>query len=314
MSLSLPTPPGFMTLPPAAPATGRGGPTLMGGLLLAAGVGALVGAAILLLASPAQAASAKPGQAAPAGQTPALSAPSFQPPPPAANPWFDGVWTIGAGAAAGTSLYKGADDEVLPLPVASFDSERLHVGLDGLAVTALTFGDAVAIKALAGYQAKPFSQKDSDMLRGLHSRKASIDAGVGIDYMSPLGAISLTYKTSVNDAYDGGSVDLAYTWQMEQDRWRLGAGAGVTWQSADLVEYYVGVRQSEARANRRAYDPKSAFLPHASLSAGYALTSSKTWWLNAGVEVTKLSKEYTDSPIVDADAMVSGMLGITYSF
>ncbi|WP_081628440.1 MipA/OmpV family protein [Novispirillum itersonii] len=314
MSLSLPTPPGFMTLPPAADRTGRSRHSLTGGLLLATGVGALVAAIVLLLASPVQAASAKPGQPAPAGQQPPMTFPSFQPPPAPTDPWFDGSWTIGAGAAVASSLYKGKDTEVSPLPIISFDSERLHIGGDGLAVTAVTFGDTLALKALAGYQDKPFKQKDSDMLRGLHTRKAAIEGGASLEYASPLGAVSLTYLTALNNAYDGGSVDLSYDWGLERNRWRLGAGVGLMWQSAGLVDYYVGVRSDEARADRRAYDPKAALLPHASLSAGYALTSDKAWWLNAGVEVTGLPKEYTDSPIVDADAMVSGMLGISYTF
>ncbi|GAB3121725.1 MipA/OmpV family protein [Novispirillum itersonii] len=323
MSLSLPTPPRFMTLPPrsAAAEGATRQPSLLGGLILAAGIGALVGAAVLLLAAPAQAASAqvqappvKPGQPAPAGQQPPMTFPSLQAPPPTANPWFDGQWTAGAGAGVSTTLYKGDDDKISPLPIVSFDSERLHIGTDGLAVTALTLGEAFSISALAGYQDKPFKQKDSPMLRGLHTRKAAIEGGVSAEYATSLGAISLTYKTALNGAYHGGSVDLSYDWQMERDRWRLGAGAGLLWQSADLVDYYVGVRKDEARTDRRAYDPKAAILPHVSLSAGYALNPGKTWWLNAGLEVTQLPKEYTDSPIVDADAIIGGMLGITYTF
>lgn len=318
MSLSLPTPPAFMTLPAPQSAARhhRGADTrsLLGGLLLAVGVGTLVGAAVLLLASPARAASATPTAQAGQAQQQPMTFPSLQPPPPAANPWFDGQWTVGAGAVASTTFYKGADDKVSALPILSFDSERLHIGAEGIQVTAATFGDVLSLKAMAGYQEKPFKQKDSPMLRGLHSRKASIDGGVGVDFAARVGTISLAYMTSLNDAYTGGSVDLSYNWEMERDRWRLGAGAGLTWQSADLVEYYVGVRSSEARADRRAYDPKSAILPHVSLSAGYALTDSKAWWLNTAVTLTSLPKEYTDSPLVDGDTVFSGVMGVSYTF
>lgn len=286
--------------------------SLFGGALLATGVGTLVCVLILTASDPAFAQSTVvPSTTVPPATT--LPAPPYSNTTTKAQ-WFDGTWTLGAGVGVGNSIYKGADDEVSPILMLSFDSERLHVGVDGIAAKVVTFGDTVALSALVGYDGKPFKPKDSSMLNGLHKRKDAISGGLSLDYISPIGGLTLTWETDLNNAHDGHSVDLSYAWQYERERWFAGFDAGVTWQSAKLVDYNVGVRPNEARADRRAYNPGDAFIPHLGLSAGYALTSSKTWWLDAGVDVQILPKEYTDSPIVDTDAAVTGMVGVRYQF
>jgi outer membrane protein len=87
---------------------------------------------------------------------------------------------------------------------------------------------------------------------------------------------------------------------------------GVTWESADFVDYYYGVRPGEATAERPAFDGDAATNRFVGLASRYRLT--KRLGLFALVRHTWLDDTITASPIVDTDNDYSGVLAVTYAF
>ena len=82
--------------------------------------------------------------------------------------------------------------------------------------------------------------------------------------------------------------------------------------SADVVDYFYGVSEAEARADRPSYDPGSSF------EAGVEVLVQRP--IGAGFTVGGLGKltaiggEIRNSPLVDADYELSLALGVLYSF
>jgi len=89
-------------------------------------------------------------------------------------------------------------------------------------------------------------------------------------------------------------------------------GGGVTWHSKYLADRNVGVGRNEVRSDRAFYAPDAAFIPHLDLSIIYPLTESFAIVGNSGVEF--LPDEYSDSPLIDEDYVLSVGLAVVYTF
>ncbi len=87
---------------------------------------------------------------------------------------------------------------------------------------------------------------------------------------------------------------------------------GVEWVDKKYVDYYYGVRASEATAGRAAYVGNGAVNAEISLASIYRFDKHHSMMLNVGVK--SLGKEIKDSPIVDRSIESRVMLGYKYSF
>ena len=84
------------------------------------------------------------------------------------------------------------------------------------------------------------------------------------------------------------------------------------WRDARLVNYYSGVRPSEATAMRPAFEPGGGVNLELGLSAAYRL--SERWRLIGGVSATRWSSGVRASPIVESRTQLAGQLGLAYDF
>ncbi|WP_085580901.1 MipA/OmpV family protein [Thalassospira mesophila] len=226
--------------------------------------------------------------------------------------WLKGHWSLGAVGNVKTSPYRGADDYDLGgLPWISFDSERLHVGIDGIKAK-IVQGNWGSVSILGNVRQKPFDDGDSDYLRGLHDRDWAFETGVAYDRDLGPGKAHIEYLHDVSGEHDGQQADATYKVPFETGRFHYEVGGGVMWRDSDLNDYYVGVEPGEARAGRAAYAPDSAFLPHLDASVGFQLT--RQMLLRANASATFLPDEYKDSSIIEDDVIYGLGLGLVYKF
>jgi outer membrane protein len=226
--------------------------------------------------------------------------------------WLKGRWQLGAVGNVETSPYRGADDyELGGLPWISFDSERLHVGIDGITAK-IVQGNWGSVSILGDLRQKPFDDDDSSYLRGLHDRDWAFETGVAYDRKVGPGDAHIEYLHDVSGEHDGQQADATYTVPFQTGRFHYEVGGGVMWRDSDLNNYYVGVEPGEARADRAAYSADSAFLPHLDASVGYQLTQQMI--VRANASATFLPDEYKDSSIIDEDVIYGVGLGLVYQF
>jgi outer membrane scaffolding protein for murein synthesis (MipA/OmpV family) len=159
---------------------------------------------------------------------------------------------------------------------------------------------------------EPFDPDDSGYLNGLEERDMAFEAGVGGSLRMWRGEFRAKYLTDVNDAYGGHELDVGYYLPTKYERFRFNFGGGVTWQSEELVDYNVGVRRNEVRSDRGFYAPDAAFIPHIDFSVTYPVTEQFVVVGTSGVRF--LPDEYTDSPIIEDDYVLSAGLVLVYSF
>ncbi|MCI0748934.1 MAG: MipA/OmpV family protein [Nevskiales bacterium] len=167
----------------------------------------------------------------------------------------------------------------------------------------------IAIKPRGGYD-----PEDHAGLAGMEKRDTSAELGVKtVWYTRPLN-VSFAYYADISGASNGDSaaLDFSHAIRLSQ-RWRLTPSIGAQWLSADVVDYYYGVRSSEMIPGvRPAYTGDNTVNWRAGLMAGYLLASDRL--LFGGVSYTGLGSGMADSPIVIHDSLGALHLGFAWRF
>lgn len=219
---------------------------------------------------------------------------------------------VGAGIIALDHPVAERKAFLLPLASVSYrDTFYLNIGKVGVWLIKSADRRArigVALKARGGYD-----PEEIDGLAGMDERDTSAEAGVnGIWRTRPV-TVSFGVYTDVSDKSNGNSalLGLSHPFRLSE-RWSLIPSLGAEWLSTEVVDYYYGVKPSEAISNRPAYAGQSSVNIRAALMAHYKLTPA--WSLFGGASVTRLGSGITDSPISVEDNVAAVFVGGGWRF
>ena len=87
---------------------------------------------------------------------------------------------------------------------------------------------------------------------------------------------------------------------------------GIEWQSDDMVDYYYGVKPSEATSYRAAYSGDDAL--NIPVTLDFYMGLSEEWLLVTSFKFNFLDDEITDSSIVEEDFTFTSIIAITRMF
>lgn len=220
-------------------------------------------------------------------------------------------WTFGLIAIERDAPYRGLDEDLLVVPLVRFEGERAYLrGLRG--GVRLVDRDGFEFGSFLQVRGDGYDAGDSAFLAGMDDREFSLDAGLAASWRREgIGQFELSAATDVLDRSGGHEAELSWTVLFRAGGWTFLPQLSAKWQSADLVDYYYGVRASEALPGRPAFRGESALVPELSLLANRRV--GRQWSLFARVGHTWLPDEITASPIVDGDSRTTVMLGIGWS-
>ncbi len=218
---------------------------------------------------------------------------------------------VGGGAFVQTLPYAGVDTKVYPAPVVAYEGKHLYVrsaivGYRIIAENGLMIGPQVEPRV------EGFKEDDSPFLRGMRDRNWSVDGGVNIETATPVGLFGVSVMTDLLGRHRGQEVEFRYLIMFPALGFHFIPSGGVRWKSEKLVDYYYGVRPSEARPDRPAYEGEQAFDPFLRLVVRRKLT--KHWSLFSDARYEWLASEITDSPIVSRDYQFSITGGALYAW
>ena len=222
---------------------------------------------------------------------------------------------VGLGIASFQDPQVGMDARQLPIPMISYTGDRLRFQITTLSYRLIELGD-LEISALASGRLQGYEAADSIYLKGMKDRANTLDGGITLDW----NGFSLSYTHDLLSKHKGDEVVFAYAKGFGLGNAEVMLGAGVTWQSEKLNQYYYGVAPSEARSlmvennlfHRTAYTTQDAVVPKINTLVKYPVFDS--WALVAGAEVNFLPKEITDSPIIENKNAWGMFAGITKVF
>lgn len=226
-------------------------------------------------------------------------------------------WGLGIGVINSQDAYRGMDRETKALPMIRFENEYVKVGSLGVEVKlpSLRLGDGNRVKLgivgkleLGGYEAD-----DSPFLAGMAERKGGFWAGAKAEWDNDLVEVNAQWLADTSGHSKGQRLSLGL-----EKSWRLGKQVRVTphitahWLDKKYVDYYYGVRATEATAERAAYAGKAGTNVEVGLRTMYLIDRSHSVMMD--VSATRLAKGVKESPLVDRSNTNRVILGYMYSF
>jgi outer membrane protein len=218
-------------------------------------------------------------------------------------------WGLGGGVSIGASPYRGYGSKVEPFPLVYFEDK--WVRLLGTTID-LKLGnwDGVSVALRGKFDlGDGYRQSDAPILNGMENRNGAFWYGPALAWRSAFGTLSADYLLGGNKGQRAG---LDYSKTFHIDSFSLTPHVGVEWLSNKYVDYYYGVRSSEARPGRPAYSGRASWNTSLGTRVDYNLTKHQRLLLDVGV--SHLGGGITDSPLVGRRYVPDVAVGYIYQF
>jgi len=223
---------------------------------------------------------------------------------------LDSVWSFIGGGLYLDLSYKGFFIQTNRYRANTFAGEfgyqlieRENWGLDLVSKVYLPGFDPEAIQS--------YNKKKTPDFEKLNER--NIGAGFALRYSHYTDKDLFTADlATLNPSFGNNSwlVDLYYSHLSIYQNWDIYTGAGLTYYSRDVVNYYVGVIPEESSENFAVYQPGDGFKAEAQVFGLYPL--SKSWTLSLGVTQSYYSSSFNASPVGFRQNITQLKLGVRY--
>nr|WP_246624806.1 MipA/OmpV family protein [Oceanobacter mangrovi] len=193
-------------------------------------------------------------------------------------------------------VYQGFDRRVIPFPMVIYRGDRFHL-YGPYARYDLARVGAVGVALQVNPVFAGYSSSDSPALKGMDDRSYSMAGGLRMDYRPGNWQLNLTAMHDLLNVYQGYETTAGASYGLLVAGFRIEPGIQAIWQSQQYVDYYYGVKASEARPGRPQYSPNGT------MNQQYSLAFSRAGVLAGAVRLqlthTRYGKEITDSPLTD---------------
>ncbi len=230
-------------------------------------------------------------------------------------PWIGGELSLGLGLAVEQDIYRGVDTEYQPALFFMYENGPLEIQATSGIEARFAFYrterfSAGVIGAIAPEEG--YDRDDSDFLKGMDELDPLYWAGLGMEGEYAGWEVGLKILQDISGEHDGQQVELSlgYPWTAAGFEWH--PELHLTWMSEKTIDYLYGVSAVEMRPNRLAYSPGSSFAIGAQLMAQRPVFGDVTIVGIFGIDM--FGSDITDSPLVDEDYAIHGVLGVMYTF
>lgn len=165
---------------------------------------------------------------------------------------------------------------------------------------------------IGGVAVDPTTNLSYINLAGLSTRRLAYLAGVELSGGIELVEWQLQMLHDVTGVHDGSEIRLGFALNLDAGSWRNHIGAGATWKSEALVDYYYGIRQSEVTNGRHFYQGRATLNPYFKIAMARPI--NEHWLYRMHLHYESLGSGITDSPIVQDDYVLTVFIGGDYHF
>lgn len=230
-------------------------------------------------------------------------------------PWIGGELMVGLALSAERGMYKGDEWEYEPNPFFLYHNGPLQIiCYDFIGIVVDVYKSDRFSVGLKGTLTpdQGYSPDDSDFLKGMDELETLYDAG--LEFGTRLAGIEtgLEIMQDVSGEHDGQQATLSFGYSWMAAGFEFNPELSLTWMSEKTVDYFYGVSDREARADRPAYSPGASYEIGAELLVQRPLFGNFS--LVGLFEITTFGKEITDSPLVEKDYEIEGAIGVAYAF
>jgi outer membrane protein len=218
---------------------------------------------------------------------------------------------VGPGAWITIKPYKNVDPTVYPIPVVVAVSAPFYLKIDTGGCR--LFSDSnMTFDVIGKFRTDGYNNEDSEKLDGMHNRNMTVDVGGEFGISGNWGELYTRILTDALGQHDGQEFRVTYAKPFEFEKSEISPSVGFALLSSNLADYYYGVRDDEARADRPAYNPGASVNWFVGLDANYQLNDD--WTLLTSITYYWLDSDIRNSPIVNKDYTISILAGAMYRF
>ncbi|MFP8967519.1 MipA/OmpV family protein [Pokkaliibacter sp. CJK22405] len=222
-------------------------------------------------------------------------------------------WGLGVGAGYSSSFYDGKDNDTSALPLVYFDNSWVRFSGTTLDIKIKDEDNLTLTLRAKAALGDGYDSGDSSKLRGMDDRDGGLWVGPHMAYEFGQNTLSLDVLGDASGNSEGWQSTLGYEYNIQlSERLSITPSAKLSYLNSDYVNYYYGVKTSEARADRQAYNPGASWTYGAGVDVGFYLTRHQR--LNFSMGVDAAADEIKDSPIVDDDTVMHAGFSYLYLF
>jgi MipA family protein len=218
-------------------------------------------------------------------------------------------WGLGLGLGTERSPYRDFNDKVQGLPLIYFENQWVSLLGPTLDIKLPSAGP-VTFALRMRYLGEGYKAGDSSYLAGMDKRKASLWAGIAATWQNDLGNLSGEWLEDASGNSKGRKIKLQMDRRFQHGAFDFTPRLAAHWVDSKYVNYYYGVKTSEALPLRRAYQGDTSTNMELGITVGYALAPRQSLVLDVGT--THYGKGIKNSPLVDHSNGVR--LGYLYLF
>jgi len=189
--------------------------------------------------------------------------------------------------------------------VARVNTDRAFFANTNTKFVSFTYLGGGSISAQADPTVPPIEVKPPD-------RDYAIELGLETLFDGDWGSAALHAFHDVSGTHGGFEVAADYQYRVTTGRFSLAPSVGVAYKSAELNDYYWGVRADEANIALPEYHASSGFGWQAGLKANYYVTKSMRIALS--VDYEQLQDTVAASPLVEEDHVLGYFTGVAWTF
>jgi len=220
---------------------------------------------------------------------------------------------LGIGIIAQSSPYRDYNGSVSQMiPAISYNGEHLQIFGPQVQYGLIGSGK-LRLAATGQYRIGAYEEDDSDFLSGMGNRESTIMAGLAIQAELPGGLdIAASYEHDVLDRIGGGTARFELAKSLQWRTLSFTPALAFNWSGSQLSNHDFGVPDSQATAERPAYNLSNTYSVEAGLGVFIEVTRDVLIIMNVAVE--SLSDEVKASPIVNEGHVIKGFATINYVF
>lgn len=211
----------------------------------------------------------------------------------------EGQWVVEAGGFGSSDLLKDQDKSYGALLNFGYHGEDFNADLAGINYRIFgQTGDIVNLSTYLTGSGLSYDQDSAKSVKGMDKRNATVDLGVNADIALGDGTVSTYFQHDIFNEHKGYKTGVNYFHIVELGSVDFVPFAGVSYQNSDYNNYYFGVKDKEATAQRKAYRAGGDF----SYNLGYKLVYpiNDRWEVTQTSTYTRLGSDIAHSPIVES--------------
>ncbi len=230
-------------------------------------------------------------------------------------PLIGGDLSIGLAAIGEREIYKGVGTEFEGAPFLRYVNGPFELQTyGGINAIYRFYGTSNLSVAVIGsvLMGGGYDADDSDYLQGMDEFHTMYNAGFEVESQFYGWDVGLEIAQDVSGEHNGQEAEISLSYQWMVAGFEFTPSLSMTWFSKKTVDHYYGVSAAETRADRPSYSPGASYEASAELMVQRRIFGNFT-----AVGITGIStfgNDIKDSPLVEKDYEISGVLGVMYTF